>query len=146
MDKVSDYKLIVRWREKEITFRTPPLETVERIEKILMWAHKRKFPNVTPDEQLAKCMEEKDELLEAFDAWYDDEENTLLEREYYREIADVMFALEGLKRFDDVLATDELYELGFNYGIDVEVGVPLMITKLLEVYFERTYVNNRHVN
>ena len=145
MDKVSDYKLIVRWREKEIVFRTPPLETLERIEKILRWAHQRKFPNVTPDEQLAKCMEEKDELLEAADAYYDNEDDLWLERAYYREIADVMFAMHGLRRFDENIANEELYELGFNYGIEVK-GISMMIDKLLEVYFERTYVNNRHVN
>ena len=110
-----------------------------------MWVHKRKFPNVTPDEQLAKCLEEKDELLEAADAYYDNEDDLWLERAYYREIADVMFALHGLKRFDTALAREELYEVGFNYGIEMR-GVSLMIDKLLEVYFERTYVNNRHVN
>ena len=145
MDRGLTDNCMVRWRDKEIVFRTPALETLERIEKILMWVHKRKFPNVTPDEQLAKCLEEKDELLEAADAYYDNEDDLWLERAYYREIADVMFALHGLKRFDTALAREELYEVGFNYGIEMR-GVSLMIDKLLEVYFERTYVNNRHVN
>lgn len=145
MGKTEDNKLIVRWKGKDITFRTPALETLDRIEKILMWAHKRKFPDVTPDEQLIKCMEEKDELWEADNDYYDVGDNPEIEREYYREIADVMFALYGLRRFDKELADQELDELGSNYGIEIK-GMPLMIEKLLEVYFERTYVNNRHVN
>ena len=136
---------VVNWRGKEIKFRTDIWKTWLRVERLLLWAHKRKFPNVTHKEQDEKVKEELHELEKASELFELNEDCKHCERNYYQEIADVCFALHGLRRFDAQEAENQLYDIGFNYGIEVSVGVPLMIEKLLEVYFIRTYVNNRHI-
>lgn len=140
-------KCVVCWDNKKIRFRTNGFDTLNRVKNILTWAHKRKFPSVTEDEQLEKVWEEWHELKSAYYRYIMliNEENLLeYEMEYYYEVADVLFALHGYKRFDEKDADGFLADLADYYPIS-EKAVPLMIEKLLEVYFIRTYVNNRHI-
>jgi hypothetical protein len=137
---------VVNWRGKEIRFRTDCFNTYKRIRKILEWVHKRKFPDVTEDEQIEKVWEEWHELKSAYykSFWASEKDLATIKIEYYYEMADVLFALHGLRRFDEGGADVFLADLGSYYPLESNC-VPLMIEKLLEVYFIRTYVNNRHI-
>ena len=138
---------VVHWRGKKIKFRTDVFETYKRVLKVLAWCHKRKFPDVNEDDQIAKVREEWHELKLAYYDYFMnmDEENFLeFEREYYYEMADVLFALHGYKRFDEEDANGYLARWNEKYPIKL-CCIPLMIEKLLDVYFIRTYVNNRHI-
>lgn len=137
---------VVNWRGKEIKFRTDCFNTYKRIRKILEWVHERKFPDVTEDEQIEKVWEEWHELKRAYYDCLMASEDDLAAREieYYFEMADVLFALHGLRRFDKGEADGFLADWSGYYPFNSDC-VPLMIEKILEVYFIRTYKNNRHI-
>ena len=140
-------KCVVHWRGKEIKFRTEDWCTWLRIVKILSWVHKRKFPDVTEKMQRDKCEEEFSELGAAYQKYVLDPRRCMLSKyrkEYYYEVADVWLSVSGMFRFDIDRAENYLDRLS-SYPIWAEIGVTLMIEKLLEVYFIRTYVNNRHI-
>lgn len=136
-------KCVVHWQGKEIKFRTDYYRTFDRILSILAWAHKRKFPNAREGEQKAKVLEEAHELSVAYKQ-YKSAPCMETEREYYYEMADVLFAIHGLRRFDYVLFCCCINIWSFETHLKIE-KLPLMIEKLLDVYFIRTYVNNRHI-
>ena len=138
---------VVNWQGKEIKFKADPYEVYGRMVRILPWLHKRKFPNVTEEMQQAKCEEEIGELGVAYGKYILEPELdkiTEQRKEYYFEMADVWFAISGMYRFNMDAAEGYLNKLSM-YPCWPEIGIPLMIEKLLEVYFIRTYVNNRHI-
>ena len=139
---------VVNWRGKEIRFRTDAEQTFVRLNKILPWVHKRKFSFVTMDEQYKKVNEEISELEEACKFWHSDTDDEERWKNYCYEVADVALAIKGLSRFNELMA--DLSGLRVSGAIFYPMlrkasSVPLMIEKLLEVYFIRTYVNNRHI-
>lgn len=141
---------VVNWRGKEIRFRTDAEQTFVRLNKILVRVHKRKFPDVTLDEQYEKVNEEISELEEACKYWYSDTDDEERWKNYCYEVADVFLAIKGLSRFNELLADlsglrVRVSSATFYPMLRKASSVPLMIEKLLEVYFIRTYVNNRHI-
>lgn len=141
-------KCVVHWRGKEIKFRTDAGETFYRLMKILPWVHKRKFPFVTMDEQYKKVNEEISELEEACKYWHSDTDDKERWKNYCYEFADASLAIMGLSRFNEMIADLSwlrVLSTTFYPMLRKASSVPLMIEKLLEVYFIRTYVNNRHI-
>jgi hypothetical protein len=136
---------VVHWRGKKIKFRTDCYVTFKRVEGLLQWAHKRKFPNVTINDQKAKVEEELQELAVAAELYKMDRSCKYSQRMYYREFADVCLAVHGLMRFESDVTRYFLKMRNIVFEFNVEIGVPVIIEKFLEVYFIRTYVNNRHI-
>lgn len=142
--KKSKNNCVATWMGQKIVLRTPARETLARIEKLLLWVHKRKFPDVNSDDQLLKAIEEHEELFEAYELCSRcfTPENFY---NYYYEMADVLMAAYGLRRFDSEVFEMIISKVRLTYPLDYNLGVPLMIEKWLKVYFEREYKNNRHV-
>jgi hypothetical protein len=138
----------VYWRGKKIKFRTDDWYTWLRLQKILTWAHKRKFPDVTEKDQIAKLYEERDELKAAVEVYENNKDDMEAIQECAYELADYMFAWFGLRRFNPELAMvflDKNIMLSKKAYYSSKTTIPMMIKKLLEVYFIRTYKNNRHI-
>ena len=139
---------VVHWQGKKIKLRTDNHYTWLRLQKILSWVHKRKFPDVTEKDQISKLYEEQGELKAAVEAYEKNEDSILAVQECAYELADMMFAWFGLRRFNPELAMVFLEKhrlLVKKVWYSSDAILPMMIKKILEVYFIRTYKNNRHI-
>lgn len=94
---------------------------LNRLRKEIVRWHGRKFPDATLEEQKRKL---KEEILEVDDC-LDDED----EAHFYEEIADCFIAICGMRRFDTKQANIEEFDLGINYGGDIEKVVSAIVKK-----------------
>lgn len=132
-----------QYNGRDVFLKSRPYETLERIEKIAPWLHKRKFLEVTESEQRKKVEEETEELYRArFDM--DRNPNSENIKNYYFELADCLLSIKGLERFDKSTADLLLNALWDTYGVISDINVGFICKKLLTVYFVYKFENNHH--
>lgn len=132
-----------QYEGRDVFLKSRPYATLERIEKISPWLHKRKFPEVTESEQRKKVEEETEELYRArFEM--DRNPNSENIKNYYFEIADCLLSIKGLERFDKSTADLLLNALWDTYGVVSDLNVGFICNKFLTVYFLYRFKNNHH--
>lgn len=132
-----------QYNGRDVFLKSRPYETLERIEKIAPWLHKRKFPDVSLMDQLKKVEEETEELYIARDELDRNPSGENIEN-YYFEFADCLFAIKGLSRFDKPLSDMLFNALMDTYGVVSDINVGFICKKFLTVYFLYRFVNNHH--
>lgn len=132
-----------QYEGRDVFLKSRPYATLERIEKISPWLHKRKFPEVTESEQRKKVEEETEKLYRArFEM--DRNPNSENIKNYYFEIADCLLAIKGLERFDKSTADLLLNAIWDTYGVVSDLNVGFICNKFLTVYFLYRFKNNHH--
>lgn len=147
MNEIDKYlsNVSFQFNGRDVFLKSRPYETLERIEKIAPWLHKRKFPEVTESEQRKKVEEETEELYRARDEMDKNPSSENIQN-YYFELADCLLSIKGLERFDKYTSKLLLNALWDTYGVISDLNVGFICKKFLTVYFVYKFEQNHHAN